>query len=233
MHFRRVVSALKHVTGHLCVGVGLLSFSAFGEDEEEFVEGIDYRIVESEVAEELSEENPDNDSEDIIKVVEFFNYGCPHCYQLEPFINAWLEDKGDDVEFVREAVPLRVAWRSLAKAYYVAREFDIVDKVHSVMFKAIFEHNLQMDREDLLKKLFENRGVSVEDFQEVYTSQKVGDALRNSQSQMRLLGLKGTPAVVVANKYVIDTELADGHERMFEIVEFLVEKIRSEKDKTS
>lgn len=233
MQLRLIVGEMKSATRYVFVCIGLLSFSAFLASGEEFVEGKDYRVVETEVEEELTDEDSDTDPANTITVVEFFNYGCPHCYQLEPIINEWLEDKGDDVEFVREAVPLKVAWRSLAKAYYVAKEFDVVDKVHSVLFKAIFEHNLRMDREDLLKKLFENRGVSAEDFQEVYTSKNVGTALRNSQIQMRLFGLKGTPAVVIENKYVIDTELADGHERMFEIVEFLVEKIRNEKNNPS
>ncbi|MXZ44553.1 MAG: hypothetical protein F4Z01_06235 [Gammaproteobacteria bacterium] len=50
---------------------------------------------------------------------------------------------------------------------------------------------------------------------------------------MRLLGLKGTPAIVVDEKYVVDTELADGHERMFEIVEYLVDKVRIQKKEAS
>ena len=212
-----------------------LSLVVFMAHAEEFIEGKDYRVIETEVQEELDTEDAEADTEtdEKIKVVEFFNYGCPHCYKLEPIIKDWLEEKGDDVEFVREAVPLRQAWVPLARAFYIAEEFDITDKVHSTLFRAIFEYNLQMQRRDLLEQLFAKRGVEAEDFNKAYESDEVFKAMRDTQTRMRLFGLKGTPAIVVAEKYVIDTVLADGYERMFEIVEFLVEKVRNEKIKTS
>ncbi|MCB1757809.1 MAG: thiol:disulfide interchange protein DsbA/DsbL, partial [Gammaproteobacteria bacterium] len=44
---------------------------------------------------------------DKVEVIEFFWYGCPHCYQLEPTMEKWLkEDKPDYVELVRVAPPL-------------------------------------------------------------------------------------------------------------------------------
>ena len=33
-----------------------------------------------------------------IEVVEFFWYGCPHCYSLEPYIESWQKRQPDDVE---------------------------------------------------------------------------------------------------------------------------------------
>ena len=211
----------------------LLTYTMGGAFADEFVEGKDYQLVETEVLEELSEDDDETSEDNIIEVLEFFNYGCPHCYRLESIINDWLENKEDDVEFVRVAVPLRRDWIPLARVYYVAEEFDLIDKVHPVMFKGIFEHDLQMHREKILEELFDQLDVPVEDFQKVYTSKEVADALRSSTTQMRLFGLKGTPAIVIANKYVIDTEMADGLERMFEIVEFLIEKIRNDQKKST
>lgn len=219
-------------TNFLILGCVLI-FGTLIANAEEFVEGTDYRVVETEVQEELAEADTATETDSTIRVVEFFNYGCPHCYGLEPFIKEWLEEKEDDVEFVRVAVPIRRAWIPLARAYYIAEQFDVVDRVHDLMFKAIFEHELQMQRTDLLEKVFVDRGVDAEDFHEAFTSDETNQAIRKSGEQMRLFGLKGTPAIVVDDQYVVDTELADGLERMFEIVEFLVEKIRKEKDETS
>ena len=213
----------------------ILTFCTFIASAEEFVEGKDYRVVETEIQEEVaaSDDDTETEADTTIKVVEFFNYGCRHCYSLEPFIKKWLEEKEDDVEFVRVAVPIQRAWIPLARAYYIAEKFDIVDRVHDVMFSAIFEHNLQMQRTDLLEKLFVDRGVEAEEFHEAFTSDEVNDAIRESGSKMRLFGLGGTPGIVVNDQYVVDTELSDGLERMFEIVEFLVEKIRNERDEAS
>lgn len=224
--------------------LSLVAFIASAE-EEEFVEGKDYRLVETEVQEELAKDkaaadadasddaDADADTNNKIKVVEFFNYACPHCYSLEPIIKEWLEEKEDDVQFVREAVPLRNAWVPLARAFYIAEEFDVTADVHDTLFRAIFEYNLNMQRKDLLEQLFVKKGVESEEFNKAYSSEKVYNSLRATQSRMRLLGLKGTPAIVVDEKYVVDTELADGHERMFEIVEYLVDKVRIQKEEAS
>ncbi|MBT8091701.1 MAG: hypothetical protein KJN77_01610, partial [Gammaproteobacteria bacterium] len=34
---------------------------------------------------------------DKIEVAEFFWYGCPHCYDLEPYVNAWEVKKNPNV----------------------------------------------------------------------------------------------------------------------------------------
>ncbi|MXZ55389.1 MAG: thiol:disulfide interchange protein DsbA/DsbL [Gammaproteobacteria bacterium] len=217
----------------------ILTFSTFKASTEEFVEGTDYRVVETEIQEELAKTDNDTETDtetgtdETIKVVEFFNYGCPHCYKLEPFIKKWLEEKGDDVEFVRVAVPIQRAWIPLARAYYIAEKFDVVDGVHDIMFKAIFENNLQMQRTDLLEQLFAARGVEEEDFQKAFTSDEVNDKVRESGAHMRLFGLQGTPSIVVDNQYVVDAQPTDELDRTFEIVKFLVEKIRNEKDEAS
>lgn len=37
-----------------------------------------------------------------VEVIEFFWYGCPHCYNLEPYVNKWLATKPKNVEFIRQ-----------------------------------------------------------------------------------------------------------------------------------
>ena len=38
---------------------------------------------------------------DKIEVAEVFMYSCPHCYDLEAYINRWAEDKDPSIRFVR------------------------------------------------------------------------------------------------------------------------------------
>src|SRR5690606_18113024 len=47
-----------------------------------------------------------------IEVVELFWYGCPHCYQFEPVINAWAETLPDDVNFVRVPALFGGVWNT-------------------------------------------------------------------------------------------------------------------------
>ncbi len=50
-----------------------------------------------------------------VEVVEVFWYGCPHCHDLEPFIQSWLKNKPEYAELVRVPVmwgPVHRATRS-------------------------------------------------------------------------------------------------------------------------
>ena len=53
-----------------------------------------------------------------IEVIEFFWYGCPHCYQLEPAISKWLARPPKDVVFKRVPAVPSDAWAQMATMYY-------------------------------------------------------------------------------------------------------------------
>ena len=53
----------------------------------------------------LSEHVPTEAAPGKIEVVEFFWYGCPHCYAFDPTISAWSKRLPEDVVFRRVHVP--------------------------------------------------------------------------------------------------------------------------------
>ena len=50
----------------------------------EFVEGEHYLVIE----------NPRRIRGDKIEVMEFFSYGCVHCFNFDPILDDWVEDQG-------------------------------------------------------------------------------------------------------------------------------------------
>ena len=52
----------------------------------------------------LTPAQPTNVGPGKVEVVEVFWLGCPHCYALEPFVEAWLKNKPSYIEFVRVPV---------------------------------------------------------------------------------------------------------------------------------
>lgn len=53
------------------------------------------------------------------EVVEFFSWGCPHCYEFYPRLSRWLSTLPKDASFKRVPVALgHREWEALAKAYY-------------------------------------------------------------------------------------------------------------------
>lgn len=213
----------------------------------EFEEGKHYKLIETttesqedeqtQTTEDTTEEvvdigtADDESSSNEISVVEFFSYGCTHCYRLEQFIDAWLETKSEDVTFSRVAVPTRDDWIPYARAYYIAEDLDILEKVHSLIFRAIYANKQPMGQKRLLKRMFTGVAeVEPEKFEEVWASDRIPKKIQNAVIEMRDLGVNASPTIVVAKKYLITPETAGDLGFMFDIVDFLVEKIKSDRE---
>ncbi len=207
------------------VAVGLLACAALAEDEK-YVEGKHYTVIPKDPDEKAEESK----TSDVIEVVEVFSYGCIHCYRFEPYIKDWMKKKAKGVEFKREHAAFFASWVPLAQAFYAAEELDVLQKVHNALFKAIHERGMNMHREELLSRLFDNAAeIDPETFDETFWSKEVKEKVRAANNRIRDWGVGGTPALVVGDKYVIDTESAGNKPReMFKIVDFLIEKIRKE-----
>ena len=177
-------------------------------------------------------------SKDSIEVIEFFSYGCLHCYRIEPFINDWLKTKSSDVEFRREHVSWNNrTWTILARAFYVAQDLKLSSKIHDAMFEAIHKHKVNLGQERKLMQLFDNvADVDPETFKTKYRSDEIDAKMSEVSTKDRLwrIASHGTPSMVVGGKYLVSKETVDGdNSEVMPVVEFLIEKIRSEKSGSS
>ena len=76
---------------------------------------------------------------DKIEVLELFWYRCPHCFALEPYLNKWLKNKPEFVEFVRLPAVLNRSWEFDARVYYTFVALGLVARLHEPYFEAIHE----------------------------------------------------------------------------------------------
>jgi thiol:disulfide interchange protein DsbA len=167
-------------------------------------------------------------SGDKIEVIELFWYGCPHCYHLEPELNAWLANKPDDLEFVRVPAVLGQRWELLARAYYTAELLGVLDKIHEPLFEHIHKDRKMIASEDELKAFFVQQGVSAEDFDKTFKSFAVITKTNRAKEARTLYGITGVPTMVVNGKYRTSASMAGGNTKMLKVVDFLVEKERGE-----
>jgi len=61
-----------------------------------------------------------------IEVTEFFWYGCPHCYNLEPYIERWQKSAPPDVELRRIPAVFNARWGHDAAIYYTIEALGLV-----------------------------------------------------------------------------------------------------------
>ncbi len=163
-------------------------------------------------------------NKDKIEVIEFFWYGCPHCYHFEPVLEKWLKTKPANVEFIRQPAIFSSLWGKHAKAYFVAEALGVVDKVHADFFDAIQNKKQKLTSEDELAKFFVAHGVDEAKFREAYNSFLVDSKLRQAKAMAPRYGITGVPAIIINGKYKTNGPLAKSQENMIKVMNQLIQQ---------
>jgi len=158
-----------------------------------------------------------------VEVVEFFWYGCPHCFEFESHINKWLDTKPDNVDFVTVAPPLNPAWKIHSQAFYAAQVMGILDKFHEPMFNAIHNDRKPMRKRKELIRLVNSLGLDGEKFAETMKSFNVDAKIRQSLQKAKDSGIASVPSVIVNGKYFTSGALAGSYPDLIGVINQLVE----------
>ena len=165
---------------------------------------------------------------DKIEVAEFFMYSCPHCYDMEPYINKWAENKDPGVRFVRVPTTWNALVKMHAQLYYteevLARNGIIKDPAafREAIFQEYHLRNNRMTSKDAIAKLFARFGnVSEEDFERTWSSFEVNQKLRVAGDLARRYSISSVPAIVVNGKYRTDATEAGSYPRLMELIDEL------------
>ena len=166
-----------------------------------------------------------------ISVEEAFWYGCPHCYSFDPYVESWLKKKPPNVDFVRIPATLGHEANLIhSKAYYAAQTMGVGDLTHKPLFKAIHENKQPMNTmKTLVPFLATAGGFSAEEFSGAMDSFIVDGEVRRAENRLRDYGVSSVPMVVVGGRYYTNGTLAGGFDRVFKVVDFLIEKVRRER----
>ena len=161
---------------------------------------------------------------DKVEVRELFWYGCSHCFTLEPYMEQWLKNKPDYVEFVRTPAVFGQRWVVHARAYFTAEALGVVERIHEPLFAAIHKKKQRMDTAESLEQFFAGHGVAPEDFRKAFRSFAVEGKIKQAEALGRKYGVTGVPAVIVAGKYRTDGPMAGDYANLIRIIEFLAQK---------
>jgi protein dithiol oxidoreductase (disulfide-forming) len=159
-----------------------------------------------------------------IEVIEFFWYGCPHCYSLEPSLQAWLKTKPANVEFIHQPAVFSDVWGKHAKAFFTAEALGVAEKLHGDFFDAIQNKKQKLLTEDELSSFFQEHGVSDQDFRTAYNSFIVDTKFRQAESMAARYGVSGVPALIVNGKYKITASTAKSQENMLAVLNDLIKQ---------
>ena len=138
-----------------------------------------------------------------IEVVEFFSYGCPHCNEFYPLLNAWAAKLPKDVVFKRVAVGFgRQGWINLQRAYYALEATGDLAKLDGALFHAIHVEKLPLFEEPALADWVGKHGGDAERFAAAYTSFGVNNLTVQADRMVENFQVTGIPALAINGQYV-------------------------------
>jgi thiol:disulfide interchange protein DsbA len=164
------------------------------------------------------------ESDGKIEVLEFFWYGCIHCYNLEPKLEAWLKTLPKDVQFRRVPAVLSDRWGHDATIFYAFEAMGLLDKLHRPFFEAIHVNRLRTDNAASLNGWLEKQGLDPKKVNEVARSFGVQSKVKRAIRLTSDYRIEGTPAMAVHGRYTVPASDA-----MLDTVNQLVAAVRKSK----
>ena len=161
-----------------------------------------------------------------IEVAEFFWYGCIHCYNLEPLLEAWVPKLPADVHFRRIPAVFNERWALDATIYYAFEALGVLDKVHRPFFDAIHRDRLKTDNPQALAEWLGKNGIDAKKFDATMKSFGVQSKAKRAAQLTATASIDGTPALAVQGRYTISTEQGRSREGMIATADRLIGMVR-------
>jgi thiol:disulfide interchange protein DsbA len=162
------------------------------------------------------------ESEGKVEVVEFFWYGCPHCYHLEPSLDEWLKRKPENVAFRRIPAPLNPRWTPHARFFYAAELMGVGEELHKPLFDAMHRDKKRIySKEDLIRFAVQH-GVNETEFRSAWDSFPVELKVQRARKLAARYRLTGVPALGINGKYKTGTSMVQSYPQVIEVLDELV-----------
>lgn len=168
-----------------------------------------------------------------IEVAEFFWYRCPHCNQLRPAFEAWAKKLPKDVQIRYIPAVFRPDWLPAAKIFYALQDVGAFDRLHDKVFEAYHVLGLNLNDENVLFPWMEKQGVNRTQFEAAYKSFSAQSRAMKGAEIARDTGINGVPALMVDGKFITSQSQTITEERLFETLDYLIQKARQDRQAKS
>ncbi|KPK08746.1 MAG: hypothetical protein AMJ64_02470 [Betaproteobacteria bacterium SG8_39] len=202
----------------LLAGVGLAALGGFVQGAGAApVAGRNYTVLDPALPVE---------SADKIEVLEFFWYGCPHCYNLQPYMEKWVKTLPADALLRRVPAIFNERWARDAATFYAFEALGVLEKVHRPFFDAIHRDRLKSDNKQAMHEWLRKQSIDPEKFDQAVASFGVQSKVRRAMQLTAGYRIDGTPSLAVQGRYRISADQASSQEDMLATASYLIELAR-------
>ncbi len=160
-----------------------------------------------------------------IEVLEFFWYGSPQCFALEPYLQSWDKSKAANVVLIRVPAALNPRWDLAARAYYTALQLDLGDQANAVIYAAIHISHRDLASAADYQNLFTSQlGVDAKQFATAWNSLAVDAQISQAKVLAQRYGINKVPAFTVNGKWLTGIGFHLSGAQMIGAVNWLVQR---------
>jgi thiol:disulfide interchange protein DsbA len=180
-------------------------------------EGFDYRVLP--ITQPI-------DAKGKVEVIEFFWYGCPHCYEFEPELKGWIKRQNKDVVFKKVPIAFREELMAHSQLFYALEGKG--DALNDKVMFAMHRENKRLLNENEIADWVAAQGVDRNAFLAAYRSFAVLSKARAANQLGNAYRIDGVPTVAVQGKYITSPSIAGSRAKAVNVMDFLVNKVRKD-----
>ncbi len=166
--------------------------------------------------------------DDPIEVIEFFSYACPHCTNLEPMLDSWVDGLPENVQFKRVHIAVDTMTTRLAKTYLILESQDLLEQNHRRMFDAIHERNITFLSDEQLAEFMNGRGIESDRFLSALNGRYITRAVESSRQLAVETRTLGVPALLIGNKFQVTAQ--GGNRQLLATADWLINELLAGRD---
>ena len=211
----RARQAIGGFVALIAIGFVVMSFY-FGTDLNNLgpaVEGEDYTLLDTPLT---------NQQRDSIEVIEFFSYRCIHCKNFEPFLEDWLVEIPENVNFARQHVVFSTSDELFARTHLALQQSPNYSSLHNRLFSAVHDRQKQFTDIEEITSYLQDYDLDPNEFNRSLTSTRTDRRLTNNRSRQARSQLTATPSLLISGKYLIS--MNNGQPRALEVASELIER---------
>jgi len=143
-----------------------------------------------------------------IEVVEFFWYGCPHCYAFEPVLAPWIKQLPADVAFRRVHVGFNAMIKLHQRLFFALESLGKAAELQDKIFHAFHAERRSLNDEKSLTALVVSLGVDGAKFSDAFNSFGVNTKTAQATKLSVDYRIDGVPALGVAGRFLTSPAIA-------------------------
>ncbi|MEJ0099184.1 MAG: thiol:disulfide interchange protein DsbA/DsbL [Pseudomonadota bacterium] len=159
-----------------------------------------------------------------VEIIEFMWLGCPHCYELNPYIEAWKKKLPPYVKFRQEHIVWDAGKTAHARLFYtlevLGRSDELIPKAFDEIHRKnnLLAGNSEAATEEIQETFAAANGINPADYKREATGFAVNTHLQRANQLMRQYRIDSVPNFIVNGKYRTDVGMAGAPAQLIELL---------------